>query len=139
MAEVPSVQVGCPGDQSADLAETARRFRIDRASPEELSLAFGEAVLFCPISSDGVRTVEAGASSYVPLYSSERTLARGEGPCEWFSGAGIDLVGVVPEGAGIVIDRGSDSEVVLENWAIHRSVAPDEALERRSPGTATAD
>lgn len=123
-----SVPVGEPGDQSSGLAEAARRFRSGDASPEELSLAFVGAVLFCPIGEQGPRVIEAAGSRLVPMYSSELAMARGEGPCEWFSGAGSDLVRVVPAGCGMVVDRGSDSEVVLESWAIRSSVQLDQAV-----------
>lgn len=121
--DVSLVPVGCPGDQSSALAETARSFRAGRASPEELSLAFVGAVLFCPIVGDGVCTVTSDDRPYMPMYTSESRLARGHGPCEWFSGVGADLVRVTADGCGIVVDPGTDSEVVLESWAIHPSGA----------------
>lgn len=116
------------GDRAVGVAEVARRFRAGQASGEELSWAFVASTLFCPIADRGVQTITALGRRLVPLYSSERALAIGEGPCEWFSGTGADLVTLVPDGCGIVLDRGSDSEIGLEAWALRRLGATD-ALE----------
>lgn len=111
---------GSPGDQSSGLREIALLFRAGRAPAEALSLAFVKAVLFCPIVETGISSVISGGTHYLLTYSSEATLCGGEGACAWFTDTGGALLKKVPESYGIVLDLGSDSQVILAPWAIHR-------------------
>jgi len=124
---------GSPGDQSSGLADVARRFRAGGATREELSQAFVKGVLFCPVGDSGVVRIGPEGQGFVPMYSSEVALARGQGACEWFTGQGSDLLSIVAPGDGIVVDRGSDSEVALPAWAVLRNDGAGALDNDRSP------
>jgi len=108
------------GGDLSPLAEVARRFRSGEATAEELSLVFVQSVLFCRGGVEpeftAIGEIDKG---FVPMYTSEVTLARAEGQCMWFTGTGRTLVGLIPPGYGVVVDRGTEGEVALASWAIH--------------------
>jgi hypothetical protein len=97
-----------------ELADIARAFRAGRASGEQLSLAFARATVFCVHSElPGFMAIGEAGSGYVPFYTSPQTLADAEGNSPWFSARAVDLIRLVPDGYGVVVDWGSDTQVVL--------------------------
>ena len=102
-----------------ELALVARRFRSGEPVAEELTLSFAIATLYCRRDkTPGFLAVGNPAKGLVPMYSSKEKLFASEGECPYFCGHGYQLAGLVPPGYGILLDLGSDSELVLESWAL---------------------
>ena len=99
--------------------DVARDFRLGVVSAETLSLAFSDAVFFCRRGEEfAFQALGTPQRGIIPFYSSEESLARAEGPCAWFSATGLELIAMVPDGYGVVIDLGSVNQVALAPWAI---------------------
>lgn len=107
-----------------DVAEVARRFRAGGASGDVLTDAVVEATLYCFRGDEpGFMAFGEPGSGFVPMYSSPETLVHVEGDeCPWFAAKGGDLLRLVPEGYGVVLDPGAESEICLAAWAIRRDV-----------------
>ena len=59
-----------------------------------------------------VATGEPGAA-VIPMFSSPTELVRYAGACQWFSTTGEDLMTLLPEGYGLVVDlAGSDPQLL---------------------------
>jgi hypothetical protein len=109
-----------PTAATANFVDVARRFHRDEATGEELSLAFERATLFCRRGDEvGFMALGDEDLGWIPVYSSDLALARAEGVCAWFSAPGADLLELVPDGYGIVVDYGSDTEVTVSAEAVH--------------------
>jgi hypothetical protein len=109
------------GAESHGLAAVAEGFRRDESSAAELAAAFVDAVVFCRREEYvGFSAVGDEGAGYIPMYSSETTLVEGEGPCDWFAAQGGDMLLLVPEGYGVVLDHGTAGEVWLAASAISR-------------------
>lgn len=96
--------------------------------PEEAGRAVFEAFLrarvFCqatePPAHPGVLALGGPGNGVVPVFSSLEELGRfraardetGE-PVRWFATSGADLLGLVPDGYGVLVDPGSDHAVLL--------------------------
>ena len=108
-------------DVEVDVAEAARLFRAGTLSGDELSDAFGAATLYCFLADEpGFMAVGEPGAGFIPMYSSEEALTAAEGPSAWFAAKGRGLLQLVPEGYGVVLDPGTDSEICLASWAIRR-------------------
>ncbi|HWE56485.1 MAG TPA: SseB family protein [Acidimicrobiales bacterium] len=98
-----------------DLAEVARGFKGGRVDAEQFLAALLESELYCRRGAEiGFQAWGPPGQGWVSVYSSERTLLAGERQaCPWFSGPGAHLLGLVPDGYGVVFDPGSDSQVIV--------------------------
>lgn len=107
--------------EQVDVAEAARFFRAGSLTGDELSDAFGAATLYCFLAGEpGFMAVGEPGAGFIPMYSSEDALNAAEGPSAWFAALGHDLLQLVPEGYGVVLDPGTESEICLAAWAIRR-------------------
>ncbi len=99
----------------ADLAEAARGFKGGQIDAEDFIAQLLQSELYCRRGPEiGFQAWGPPGQGWVSVYSSERTLLAGEGEaCPWFSGPGADLLRLVPDGYGVVLDPGSDSEVIV--------------------------
>ena len=61
-------------------------------------------------------------AGFVAMYSSLTTLALLAGECDWASAAGRDLLQLVPEGYGVVLDPTGPHPAVLPAKAIRSGV-----------------
>ncbi len=103
------------------IVEAAKAFRAGTLNGDDLSDAFGAATLYCFLADEpGFMAVGEPGAGFIPMYSSEETLTAAEGSTAWFAAKGRDLLQLVPEGYGVVLDPGSDSEICLAPWAIRR-------------------
>jgi SseB protein N-terminal domain len=115
----------------AEVVEAAKSFRAGTLSGDELSDAFGAATLYCFLADEpGFMAVGEPGAGFIPMYSSEEALTAAEGSTAWFAAKGLDLLQLVPEGYGVVLDPGTDGEICLAPWAIRR--------ESRAPAGAEA-
>jgi hypothetical protein len=84
----------------------------------ELPRAVREALLrgrwyFQRGESPGFLAVGERGTAVVPAFSSPSELVRYAGACEWFSLTGEDLMTLLPEGYGLVVDiAGSDPQLL---------------------------
>lgn len=63
--------------------------------------------------SPGFLAVGEPGAAVVPVFSSPTELVRYAGACEWFSTTGGDLMTLLPEGYGLVVDiAGSDPQLL---------------------------
>ena len=58
----------------------------------------------------------------VPIYSSLETLVAAVGECDWARAPGRDLLALVPDGYGVVLDPGSPYAALLPADVIRRGV-----------------
>jgi hypothetical protein len=70
----------------------------------------------------GFLAVGPPGNGFIPIYSSELALARGEGECEWASTTGEDVLRLLPRGYDFLLDRGSDTELRLARLEIEGAV-----------------
>lgn len=61
-------------------------------------------------------------AGYVAMYSSLATLAQHAGECDWASATGHDLLQLVPDGYGIVLDPAGPHPAVLPASALGTGV-----------------
>jgi hypothetical protein len=62
----------------------------------------------------GFLAVPGSTGAVIPVFTSERALARHAGAVRWFSTTGADLMSLAPVGHRFVIDPGSAHEVVVD-------------------------
>lgn len=63
--------------------------------------------------SPGFVAVGEPGAALIPTFSSPTELVRYAGACEWFSTTGEDLMTLLPEGYGLVVDvAGSDPQLL---------------------------
>jgi hypothetical protein len=114
-------------DTHIEIVEAAKLFRAGTLTGDELSDAFGTATLYCFLAAEpGFMAVGEPGAGFIPMYSSEEALTAAEGSTAWFAAKGHDLLQLVPDGYGVVLDPGTDSEICLAAWAIRREArVPD--------------
>ena len=61
-------------------------------------------------------------AGYVAFFSSFESLAAHAGECDWASAPGRDLVDLVPEGYGLVVDPAGPHPAVMAARAMRRAV-----------------
>jgi hypothetical protein len=67
---------------------------------------------------------EPGAG-HVLVFTSLDQMARQVGECDWLSTTGDDLLSLVPDGYGVVVDAAGDHPLALPASALHRGLVSD--------------
>lgn len=99
---------------AADVEEATRRLLAQESTFEQFTEVFLHGRLWFKKGEElGFQAVGEPGRGYVPIFTSDRALARAEGQCEWISTTGRDLLGLVPEGYGFVLNHGSDTELYV--------------------------
>ncbi len=93
----------------------------------ELPVDFETAILYVqrvpgPSGRPAVAAVGPPGAGYVAMYSSLATLALHAGQCDWASGTGRDLLQLVPDGYGVVLDPAGPQPAVLPARAVGSGV-----------------
>ncbi|MGH9247333.1 MAG: SseB family protein [Acidimicrobiales bacterium] len=128
-----------------DLGGSVARFQADELTAEEFTEVFMRSRVYCVRPErPGFLAVGPRGGGHIPVFSSLTELARyaakfpepyADG-VDWFSTTGEDLLSLVPEGYGLVIDVASDDAVHLDAAAIQRkpvlTVRPREESDGRS-------
>ena len=117
-----------------DLAAALAAWRADELDNGQLQVAFDAATVYVQrtTTDDGRAAVVAvgqPGAGCVALFSSLESLAAHAGECDWASAPGRDLVDLVPDGYGVVVDPAGPHPAVLPAAALRRGVV----LSRRQP------
>lgn len=95
-------------------------------SPVAFQAAFERAQLWVQrVGTDGAPSVAAvgpEGAGLVAVHTSAERLAAYAGECDWARASGSDLLELLPEGYGVVVDPGGPFTVVLPAAAIRRGV-----------------
>lgn len=93
-------------------------------SPVAFQAAFEQAQLWVQrVGTDGAPSVAAvgrEGAGLVAVHTSAERLAAYAGECDWARASGSDLLELLPEGYGVVVDPGGPFTVVLPAAAIRR-------------------
>jgi hypothetical protein len=108
------------------LAEVASEFAAGRATPQGLHDAFVSATVFCEAGDrPGFVAVGPPGDGFIPVFTSDRELARARGAVRWFSTTGADLLGLVPDGYDLILDIAGPTPLRLCPAAVHGTAAAE--------------
>jgi hypothetical protein len=116
-----------PTTYAVDLAAALAAWHRDELDPEQLEAVFEASTVYVQrtTTDDGrpaVVAVGQPGAGYVAFFSSLESLAAHAGECDWASAPGRDLVDLVPEGYGLVVDPAGPHPGVLPPGAMRRAV-----------------
>ncbi len=77
-----------------------------------------------PPAPPGLVAVGEPGTGHVLVFTSLDQLGRRAGECDWLRTTGHDLLSLVPEGYGVVVDVAGDHPVALPASALRRGPAP---------------
>lgn len=102
-------------DATGDFALQVRLHAAGLGDEDRLQRAFQEATFYCQAPENpGFLATPTPSGSVIPVFTSERALARHAGACRWFSTSGADLLALAPVGHRFVVDPGSHRELVVD-------------------------
>jgi hypothetical protein len=78
-----------------------------------------------PPAPPGLLAVGEPGAGHILVFTSVAELARRAGECDWLRTTGDDLLSLVPDGYGVVVDAAGDHTVALPASALHRGPVPD--------------
>lgn len=112
-----------PDDRHRRPAARSGGMEEDREAAREAFEAFLGARVFCqatgPGAAPGVMALGSPGDGIVPVFTSLEELARflaarGETEgADWFATTGEDLLGLIPDGYGVLLDPGTDHATLL--------------------------
>ena len=110
-----------------DLAAALAAWHADAIDAVQLQAAFEASTVYVQrtTTEDGrpaVVAVGQPGAGYVAFFSSLESLAAHAGECDWASAPGRDLVDLVPEGYGLVVDPAGPHPAVMPATALRRAV-----------------
>ncbi len=110
-----------------DLAAALAAWHDDVIDAQQLQAAFDVSTLYVQrtATDDGQPAVVAvgqPGEGYVAFFTSLEALAAHAGECDWASAPGRDLVDLLPEGYGLVVDPAGTHPAVLRARATRRAV-----------------
>ena len=115
------------------LGAAVAAFAAGTTSADTLTTAFAVAPVYAPRPAPpappGLLAVGPPGAGRVLVFSSLEQLGRAAGECDWLRTSGRDLLTLVPEGYGVLLDAGCDDALELPTAALHRR--PAAALHRR--------
>jgi hypothetical protein len=111
------------------LAEALAGFAAGAVTPEALTETFRKETVYCQAAEQpGFLAVGPPGAGLVPVFSSLDQLSRYavayglRGGIDWLSTTGADVLDLLPNGYGIVVDPAGDHAVTLPAHALHRAV-----------------
>ncbi len=116
-----------PGDQPAGLGPVLAAWAAGAVDAERLQAAFDAATLYVQrvLGADGRPAIAAygrPGAGHVAFYSSLEAMAAAVGECDWAGARGRDLVDLVPDGYGLVLDPVGPHLAALPAPALRRGV-----------------
>lgn len=78
-----------------------------------------------PPAPPGLVAVGEPGHGHVLVFTSLEEVARGAGECDWLRATGDDLLSLVPDGYGVVVDTAGDHPFALPASALRRGPAPN--------------
>ena len=111
------------------LGRTAAAFAAGLLDSATFAAAFatGEVYAVRPPSPapPGLVAVGQPGAGHVLVFTSLDEMARRVGECDWLRTTGDDLLSLVPDGYGVVVDAAGDHPLALPASALHRGPVPD--------------
>ncbi len=112
---------------AVDLGAALAAWHADAIDAVRLQAAFEASTVYVQrtTTDDGrpaVVAVGQPGAGYVAFFSSFESLAAHAGECDWASAPGRDLVELVPEGYGLVVDPAGPHPAVMPARALRRAV-----------------
>ncbi len=112
---------------AVDLGAALAAWHADAIDAVQLQAAFEASTVYVQrtTTDDGrpaVVAVGQPGAGYVAFFSSFESLAAHAGECDWASAPGRDLVDLVPEGYGLVVDPAGPHPAVMPARAMRRAV-----------------
>ena len=77
-----------------------------------------------PPAPPGLLAVGEPGSRHVLVFTTLDQLGRHTGECDWLSTTGADLLALLPDGCGLLVDPAGDHPLVLPPSALRRGAAP---------------
>jgi hypothetical protein len=116
-----------PTTYAVDLSAALASWHADAIGAERLQALFDASTVYVQRTrtDDGrpaVVAVGQPGAGHVAFFSSLESLAAHAGECDWASAPGRDLVDLVPEGYGLVVDPAGSHPAVLPPHALRRAV-----------------
>ena len=105
------------------LARVASAFSAGRVDSAAFAAAFaaGRVYALRPAHPGLVAVGEPGGG-HVLVFTSLDELGRHAGECDWLSTTGDDLLALVPDGYGVLVDAAGDHPLALPATALHRGL-----------------
>lgn len=109
---------------SSNFASVARRWLDGTVGPEELHQAFLRSTFLLQAGErPGLMAWGTPPEGLIPVWASERELARSLGAAAWLSVAGPDLLALLPAGYDIIVDPSGSAPVLLRVSTLRRDPA----------------
>ena len=109
---------------SSRLADAVATFAGGATRGDAFMRAFAVAPVYAPRppapAAPGLVAVGPPGAGRVLTFSSLERLAAVCGECDWLRTSGRDLLGLVPEGYGVLLDAGGADALELAHSALHR-------------------
>ena len=111
------------------LAQAAALFADGHLDSAAFAAAFATREVYAvrppPPAPPGMVAVGEPGAGHVLVFTSLDEMARRVGECDWLRTTGDDLLSLVPDGYGVVVDAAGDHPVALPASALHRGPVPD--------------
>jgi hypothetical protein len=110
------------------LALAASRFADGDLDSAAFAAAFATGEVYAvrppPPAPPGLVAVGQPGEGHVLVFTSLDEMARHAGECDWLRTTGDDLLSLVPDGYGVVVDAAGDRPLALPASALRRGQAP---------------
>jgi len=106
------------------LARAASAFAAGRVDSAAFATAFAAGRVYAlrppHPAPPGLVAVGEPGGGHVLVFTSLDELGRQAGECDWLSTTGDDLLALVPDGYGVLVDAAGDRPLALPATALHR-------------------
>jgi hypothetical protein len=111
------------------LARAAALFATGHLDSVAFAAAFATGEVYAvrppPPAPPGLVAVGEPGAGHVLVFTSVDEMARRAGECDWLRTTGDDLLALVPDGYGLVVDVAGDHPLALPASALHRGPVAD--------------
>lgn len=111
------------------LAQAAALFADGHLDSAAFAAAFATGDVYAvrppPPAPPGLVAVGEPGAGHVLVFTSLDEMARRVGECDWLRTTGDDLLSLLPDGYGVVVDAAGDHPLALSASALHRGPVPD--------------
>ncbi len=111
------------------LAQAAALFAAGQLDSAAFAAAFATGEVYAvrppPPAPPGLVAVGEPGAGHVLAFTSLDEMARRAGECDWLRTTGDDLLALVPDGYGLVVDVAGDHPLALPASALHRGPVRD--------------
>ena len=111
------------------LVRAATAFAAGRLDSAAFAAAFATGEVYAvrppPPAPPGLVAVGEPGTGYVLVFTSLDELARRAGECDWLRTTGDDLLALVPDGYGLLVDAAGEHPLVLPASALRRGPLPE--------------